>query len=362
MRTKPLIEVELHKLVSKHLRSTYMFPITNFILSFSADDGRQAFSLSIDRGRFNYNDGTDLQFRISSIAKMFVAIVVLQLEEEGVISGDETIGHLFTGKNFIDIPRIHVLHGQEHGDDININHLLYHRSGMADMFSDSLYRFYLYELFNRRKHWKPSDIIDWFFRKHLNKEPRFAPGEGFHYSNINYVLLGLIIQALTDDTLASQVRKRIFEPLSMTASACEDEMSGRPSIVDVRFSRARLSRSVDMSYDWGGGYAVSSGSDLLKFTQSLIDGSIFKYDDTRKRFTTVFPIPGAAGRLTGYGCGICKYLLNGEEYFGHHGNWGSLLVYSPERRVSLCITTNQAFTQFDIPEFAESVLSLVTDR
>ncbi|MBD3414430.1 MAG: serine hydrolase [Candidatus Aminicenantes bacterium] len=57
-------------------------------------------------------------------------------------------------------------------------------------------------------------IMEKFFQYRLNTSPHFKPGEGHYYSDINYVLLGLIIEQITGEILPQHIRKRILEPLN----------------------------------------------------------------------------------------------------------------------------------------------------
>jgi CubicO group peptidase (beta-lactamase class C family) len=58
-------------------------------------------------------------------------------------------------------------------------------------------------------------LMEKFFAYGLNEKPHFKPGEGYYYSDINYVLLGLIIEQITGDSLPDQIRQRVLEPLEM---------------------------------------------------------------------------------------------------------------------------------------------------
>jgi len=54
---------------------------------------------------------------------------------------------------------------------------------------------------DRTKLWKPEEVLTYI------EKPYFDPGEGFRYSNTNYLLLAMIITKATDSTLSSQFKK-----------------------------------------------------------------------------------------------------------------------------------------------------------
>ena len=56
---------------------------------------------------------------------------------------------------------------------------------------------------------EPEDILTFVQR------PYFAPGEGFHYSNTNYILLGMIIEEATNSNIAVEIRNRLFDPIGL---------------------------------------------------------------------------------------------------------------------------------------------------
>ena len=134
-------------------------------------------------------------FRIGSDTKTFISVVVLQLAAEHRLSLDDTVGHWLPG----------VVHGNGNdGSKITIRELLQHTSGLhnytddlqAQITSLKAYRQLEFHQFSR---------ID-LLKIALAHKPDFAPGTGWHYSNTNYILLGMIIEKVTQRPLGEPGR------------------------------------------------------------------------------------------------------------------------------------------------------------
>jgi len=143
-------------------------------------------------------------FRVGSNTKTFISVVVLQLVAEHRLSLNDTVGHWLPG----------VVRG--HGNDggtITVRELLQHTSGLenytddlqARITSPAAYRKLEFEQFSR------PDLLNIA----LAHKPYFAPGTGFHYSNTNYVLLGMVIEKVTHHSWEDQVTRRIIKPLGL---------------------------------------------------------------------------------------------------------------------------------------------------
>ena len=143
-------------------------------------------------------------FRIGSNTKTFLSVVVLQLAAEHRLSLDDTVDHWLPG----------VVHGNGNdGAVITIRELLQHTSGLhnytddlqAQITSVKAYRKLEFHQFSRM------DLL----KIALAHKPYFAPGAGWHYSNTNYILLGMIIEKVTHRPWASEVARRIAGPLGL---------------------------------------------------------------------------------------------------------------------------------------------------
>lgn len=139
------------------------------------------------------------RFRVGSITKTFVATVVLQLVGERKLALEDTVERWLPGL----VPN---------GKRITLRQLLNHTSGLFDYGGDR--RFVADAYRHPLKDWTPRQIVA-IATAH---KPRFAPGAGWSYSDTNYYVLGLIVEAATQHSLASELRRRIFVPLRLRAT------------------------------------------------------------------------------------------------------------------------------------------------
>lgn len=148
----------------------------------------------------------DSQFRVGSLSKTFVAVMLLQLVADGTIELDDPV--------VTHAPDLTIAAG------VTIRQLLAHRSGIPEHADGELAPAVLDD---PGRSWTPTDVIDL-----IADQPRDSPpGAEFAYSNTNYIVAGLVLERITGMTLADNLRTRITEPLGLTATyfAPDDERS-----------------------------------------------------------------------------------------------------------------------------------------
>ncbi len=277
-------------------------------------------------GSANLADATPMSpddaFRIGSITKMFTAVVIVQLAEEGVLTLDDPLAQW--------LPE--VADQLPNGDQITLHHLLAHTSGLANVVE---HESYWADLFTEMVVDEESGAVtlpcvqrdphDTLARYVYGKDAQFEPGTQWRYSNTNYTLLGMIIEAAAEMPLAEAYRTHIYEPLGMTSTFLDcyedslvDVVHGYSGIGDAMADVTELHESIG----WSAGGLVSTASDLITFARGLFGGALF--DDPASLVAMTTPAPGSS-----YGMGI---MLQGES-MGHAGyiaGFRSVLNYSPE--------------------------------
>lgn len=312
-----------------------------------------------------YSDGKSLvaqkdnQYKIASITKTMTSVVILQLQEEGKLNITDTITKFFADSKIVRINDLHIQKGVSYGNTITIQQLLQHRTGLADIFTDAAFRFYLNEYLNKKQEWNSEKLMSRYYKYGLNKKTHFVPDSGYYYSDVNYFLLGLIIEKVSGETLAQQFRKRIFEPLKMSQTYFEyyEPDLGSGNVAHSFLGKRDITKILNTSYDWAGGGVVSTNADLATFLKGIFEGKLYKKDSSLALMTTVLPHTLKSGRVSYYGLGLYQYTFNGEKYFGHGGFWGSIIAYNPTKKVIFCGTVNQVNPPFRTNQFVESLLS-----
>ena len=297
------------------------------------------------------------QFKIASVTKTFTATVILQMMEEGLLGLDDTLAHYLTEYPFVKLDQLHIKDGKSYGHSITIRQLLQHRSGLADLFFDKFQVFMARWTANKQESWNPQKHFAYYYEQDLNEMPFFLPGEGFHYSDVNYFLLGLIIQQVSGTSLAQQYRSRILEPLDMDNSFMEyDETPSHPPLwADSFMGAENVSKTSNTSFDWSGGGLVSTTKDLAIFIEALMQGKLFQQSQTLDEMMRDKPtdIP-----VFSYGMGLQKLTLNEKIYYGHSGFWGVQMLYAPEEKRTLCFSINQVQAPFGFYQFTNELLEL----
>ena len=154
--------------------------------------------------------------------------------------------------------------------------------------------------------------------------PFFALGDGYHYSDTGYVLLGLIIESLTSKQFDEMLHEVIFDPLEMKDSYLilySEPTNGKRPIVEIWIDGHEVSDFTSVSIDWAGGGVVSTLDDLAVFIRALYAGDIIsketlntleQYDHEfmqgisygngfmRMQFTKFSPTLGFLPQMTGH--------------------------------------------------------------
>lgn len=293
------------------------------------------------------------QFRIASITKLFVATVVLQLVEEQKLKLTDKIVHHLSKHPFLRVRHLHAYEGQEMAQEISVEHLLSHRTGLADIFTDKADEFFAQVFANPTRPYTPQKIVELYFDYQLPQAAHFRPGEGFAYSDMNYVVLGLLIEHLEGEPLAAVLRKRIIVPLDLRDTYLEfyETPLIAPNLLQQWYDSFNMSL-INTSFDWAGGGLVSSMQDLNTFICALFTGKLLQ-PKTLERMTQ---LPPSSPNEDPYGLGIFGTSFNGDMYFGHFGFYGSYVGYCPEKKQSLIYNISQGNPPFRVKLVIEEAL------
>ncbi|MGG4268497.1 serine hydrolase domain-containing protein [Peribacillus simplex] len=247
---------------------------------------------------------SDFSFRIGSISKTFTASVVLQLADEKKLNLDDSVEKWLPG----------VIKGKGYdGNKITIRQLLNHTSGLAS-YTDLDFRDITLPQ-NPYRYYSVDELIG----MGLSKPPVFAPGKGWNYSNMNTVLAGQIIQKVTGETYAEQIRKRFIIPLGMTGTFVmgnSHEIPGKHATGYNMDRSGHLYDFTEMNQSWANaaGDIVSTTIDLTTFFSALLGGELLSQEMMDQMHTTV---DGPFGKV---GLGIYEFkTADGQSYWGHAG-------------------------------------------
>ncbi|MGC5287167.1 serine hydrolase domain-containing protein [Micromonospora sp. DT231] len=235
----------------------------------------------------------DDRFRIASNTKAFVSTVLLQLVGEGRLTLDDPVERWLPGV---------VRRNGNDGSTITVRQVLNHTSGIWDPTGE-------------RSFWAPYlDEHDWdrvispraVIALAVAHRPDFAPGASWAYSNTNYLLAGLIIEAVTGRDATSEVRRRIVGPLGLSQTSfpvTDPEIHGR-HLHGYDLAGRDVTR-FSPSYDWAAGAMISTTADLARFHRALFGGRLLAPAQQRELETLVATDDGSDG----YGLGVQRRTL-----------------------------------------------------
>jgi CubicO group peptidase (beta-lactamase class C family) len=251
---------------------------------------------------WNAPNRIDTRFNLASITKMFTAVAVAQLVEQGKLSYTDTVGKLLP-----DYPN------KEVAAKVTVHHLLSHTSGMIGG------RALVEKVPN-----PPMTLrtIDEMAKLFVSEPLSFPPGQQFDYSNAGFILLGKIIERVSGQTYYDYVRDHIFRPAGMTSTDFI-ALDSNPRNIATGFKDGPNGTRLDNIFDLGvigspAGGAYSTGADLTRFQQALVAGKLLSKPAREKLWTGVTEEPERNSEY-GYGAEIAQY--NGARIVGHGGGW-----------------------------------------
>jgi D-alanyl-D-alanine carboxypeptidase len=273
------------------------------------------------------------QLRVGSISKTFVAVMLLQIVDEGVLVLDEPVTRY--------APDLTVAEG------VTIRQLLGHASGIPEYTDES---FDVEFLSDMGREWTPHEVLE-----HVADRPAdFAPGERRAYSNTNYVVAGLLLEEVSGTSLADNLTSRIVEPLGLTDTYFAPE-AGREPVAGFSPSLPGGDTTAD-SYQaietaaGAAGALVSTAPDLADFISALADGQLLSPEMFSEMTRDV--------ASEGFGLGIFPFGLPSGVGIGNGGaipGFATLMGIVPEAGDLFVILTNDDSRSID--DLATEIIS-----
>jgi D-alanyl-D-alanine carboxypeptidase len=236
---------------------------------------------------------------------------------------------------------------------ITIRELLDHTSGLRDFFFDR--RIDKALLSQPGRTWHASDTL-----RYVGK-PYFTPGSGFHYSNTNYFVLGLVAEAVGGAPVAQQLRTRFFEPLRLTDTTYQGaEPPAAAPAHGYRFTGgATKLPPIDLSDGSeivpftsvvtaaaAAGSIATSSHDLVRWAQALYGGHLLSAASFQQMLGDLTRTARYKPSVP-YGLGVQATVIDGRPAIGHSGRLlGSRAVvrWLPADAVGIAVMTNQSRT------------------
>ncbi|MFB7376627.1 serine hydrolase domain-containing protein [Kitasatospora purpeofusca] len=275
----------------------------------------------------------DGRFRIGSVTKAFVSTVLLQLVGEGRLRLDDPVERHLPGV----VPN---------GGAISVRQLLNHSSGLYDYLEDPQFFFQDeaslrdYALGDRRwQDYRPEQLV----AIGVAHPPYFAPGQGWKYSNTNYILAGMLIDKLTGHSWQSEVTRRIVRPLHLDDTVFPGSETGLRGPHARAYAKlpegpADITR-LNPTVGDAAGNGISTTTDLDRFHAALFGGRLLRPAEQAALTTTV---PTGSGHSF-YGLGVAQADFGCGPLWGHDGGlpgWGTLMFGTADGKRQVALSYN----------------------
>jgi D-alanyl-D-alanine carboxypeptidase len=271
-----------------------------------------------------------------SVGKTYVSAVALQLVHERRIALDDRIEkYLGTRPWFAKLPNAR---------EITVRMLMNHTSGLvryefSEKFTQDLTR-------QPDKVWKPEELIAYI----LGTEAPFAAGQGWEYSDTNYIVLGLIIEQVSSSTFYDQAKTRLFTPLKLMRTVPSDSRV-IPGLVqgyagprnpfggvDAMIVNGKF--AINPQFEWCGGGFASTTEDLAKWAMALYQGRAF---DPSLMPEFLRGVPAKLGPEAKYGLGVIIKPSRFGVTYGHSGffpGYITEMAFFPDHKIAIAVQVN----------------------
>ena len=271
----------------------------------------------------------DTRFRIGSMSKSFTAMLVMQLAREGKLKLEDNISrHL-------------EFYRKDTGGSVTIYHLLTHTSGIpsgaekAEYFDKSTFR------------------LKSFIKEFCSGDLEFEPGTRFKYSNTGYIILGGVIESVTQKSYEEVLKTKILEPLGMKNSGFDRHeiiIKKRASGYQNFFAGCHNAPYLDTSGVHAAGAIYSTVEDLFLWDQALYSGKLLSEPFKKTMFT---PYQGK------YACGW--WIM--DRYVGHSGGingFQSRLLRFVKDKNTIILLSNSQFSK--LKEISRAIEAILADK
>lgn len=240
---------------------------------------------------------SEMRFGIGSNTKLFIAITLVRLQEEGVLSLDDPLYQWLPSYAYVD-------------SSATIRQLLSHQSGIFDFWNDNGSQFITSIWADTSRFWTAEEVLATI------GPPHFAPGHGWSYSNTNYLLAALVIESATGQTWVQALHDYIFDPLVMDSTfvgAFEPRNGPVSSEYDI-FTNIEITNSpmtAEYSQVHAAGGILSTAQEMVAWYSALFSGNLISTSSLEQ--VTDFD------HISSYGLGLQYTEIFGHPSYCHNG-------------------------------------------
>lgn len=267
-------------------------------------------------------------FRIGSNTKTFVISVLLQLVDDGKLRLDDPLSRFALG---VTIPNAR---------NITVREVCQMRSGLFEAYDSPEFT---HMNVTPDMTFNPRTVIGWA----VKQKPYFPPGRGYRYSNTNYLILGLIIEALTKERVGDQIRERLLVPFRLTqtsypATQAMPDPWAHGYGLDKQQKWEDVSGTIPVSLMGSAGEMISDMADMKRWVKLYVTGKTNGVATQRARMACISTGEGNLSFGLGIGCSAGWY-----GYTGGLPGYNTANYYFPARGLTVVTwVTQQRDTPF----------------
>lgn len=271
----------------------------------------------------------------ASLYKTYIATVIMQLVSENKINLDDKLSKYLASAITDKIPN---------GNEVSIKNLLQQRTGIPDIFEIE----FITDFFNNpTKPYTIEELLAYVY----DKDPLSEVDTEFRYSDANFSLLTLVIQAV-EGSYIEVLKSRIFAPLNLKDTYFLENPNETPKGLAGsywnRYSDGKFENNSDVQIALTTGLRGSDGiittaNDLKTFMQALTSGSLGTDISLMTDFLDVPADIQEREVYSGYGMGLMKVNISGEDWYGHFGNQigsGAIVLYNANKDLTIVALQN----------------------
>jgi CubicO group peptidase (beta-lactamase class C family) len=295
-------------------------------------------------GEFSYSCGyggknIDTPLAAASITKLFTTACILILQEQEKLSFEDKLTKYF-GHSILS--GLHIYKSQEYSYEFTIYDLLFQTSGLPNAYEETR------NSIKKRIIDEDAYIsFDEMIKITKNLKPRFAPRtkKRAHYADINFDILGEIIEQITGLPLEQVYKKMIFDPLGLMNTYLP--INEHEFIPKIYYKDKLLDRPKFIMCSRASGGCISTARELMVFIKAFFGGKLFSSDvlnklcSYHKMQVSMSPIRYGSGYMQIPLGGISTFFQGRGELVGHSGSTGSLAFYHPDKDLFFVGDVNQ---------------------
>lgn len=270
----------------------------------------------------------DTLFEIGSLSKAYTALAAVQLEERGLLSLDDPVSKY--------LPWFEVKYDGE-PQVLTIRHCLHQTGGLP------------WNAITKIPKGNADNALEQTVRNVSGMELRTKPGEEFHYSTVNYDIVGAVIQKVAGVSYETYVTENILKPLDLKKTMVGVDQSNPPAGMSVGYKVGFFSPRKYTAPVYRGnnpaGYIVSNGTDMarwMKFQTGMAETPLAHL--MKKTQQPDLSVEPDAVTLNSYAMGwhINPYGVGSVSHSGYNPNFTSFLSLSPKEKVAVGVLSNSS--------------------